>query len=242
MSDLVLVTANFGGIDELKPFPVAAGFDRFYYADRETIARASPEAAATWTRLIEPEYPHRDFGPRLRSKYFKCQVHRLPEVQAYKWLAWADSSLLLHDASFLQEAVDRLGSLPEKSRLMLLPHPHRKTVREEYDFVVTKIEQGFEYLCRRYSTEAMKKQIELFQRCGWNLDAKLWASGVWLIENNSAIRSCWDSWWQQVLSFGAMDQLSLPIVLENHGLCPQEFTWNRKMKRRVEFVQHQRMM
>ncbi len=87
MSDLVLVTANFGGIDELKPFPVAAGFDRFYYADRETIARASPEAAATWTRLIEPEYPHSDFGPRLRSKYFKCQIHRLPEVQTYRWLA-----------------------------------------------------------------------------------------------------------------------------------------------------------
>ena len=45
MLDLALVTANFGGIDTLKPLPQDADFDRFYYTDEATLA-----GARSWTQ------------------------------------------------------------------------------------------------------------------------------------------------------------------------------------------------
>jgi len=61
---IALVTANFGGIDDLKPLPPHPGIDAYYYTDEATRAAASAEAAATWTRVIVPDYPRHDFGPR----------------------------------------------------------------------------------------------------------------------------------------------------------------------------------
>ena len=239
MLDLVLVTANFGGIDDLKPFPRSAEFDRYYYTDEVTLARASPETAATWTRVMVPDYPRHDFGPRLRAKYFKCQIHRLPETQPYRWLAWADSAFLFHDTSFLREGIERLRRLPARSRLMLRPHPKRTSVRSEYEYVVQSMQRGSQYLLRRYSGEKMDEQMAFYEREGWNIDAKLWSGGLWLVENNKVIGECWNSWWDQNIRFGIMDQLSLPVVLEHHGLDPQAFPFTHSGNGHFERLPHQ---
>jgi hypothetical protein len=72
-NNIALVTANFGGIDEVKALPDHEETDAFYYTDQSV----SPEVARTWTRIINPNYPRYDLNPRLRAKYFKLQIHRL---------------------------------------------------------------------------------------------------------------------------------------------------------------------
>lgn len=220
-SGLALVTANFGGIDSIRPFPAQHGIDAIYYTEANAMSATDAAIVGSWTRVVLPDYPRYDFGPRLRARYFKHQIHRLPEVEACRWLAWADGNVQFKDPSFLLNFAKTLATLPPHQRLALIPHPHRATIRQEYEFISEGIAAGNEYLRLRYAQEKMAEQMNFFARCSWNLDTPLWCGTVWLIENNELIRRCWDAWWDQNLRYGMMDQLSLPVLLDAFGLQAQ---------------------
>jgi len=242
MTDLALVSVCFGGIDEVKRFPFIDGIDTFLFLDEPTRQAADPTALKTWTRVIVPDYPRHDFGPRLASKYFKLQIHRLPELEHYRWLGWADASLLFHDASFMLGLTEWLAAQRSHQRIALLPHPERATVREEYDFISAQIAAGNEHLRVRYADEKLDEQMRFFADRGWNLDAPLWASGFWIIENSSQIAWCWDAWWHQNIRYGMMCQLSLPMVLAQFGLEPRPVQLNIYANEHFEWVPHPRLM
>ena len=90
---IALVSANFNSFDSVKPLPTCDGIDSFLYCDENARAALSAEVAASWTRIIVPNYPRHDFEPRLRARYFKHQIHRLDEVREHRWLVWSDSSI-----------------------------------------------------------------------------------------------------------------------------------------------------
>ncbi len=229
MNEIALVTANFGAVDDLKVLPQHDGIDAFYYTDEATRAQATSEAIASWTSVIVPNYPRHDFDSRLRSRYFKHQIYRVDEVRDHRWLVWIDSSLLLFETAFIRAQVDRLSQLPPNQRLLLVPHPARQSVLEEYEFVTAEIARGNEYLRSRYAQEKMTEQIAWYRQRGWNVRARLFASGFWIVENSELFRRCWDDWWDQNLRFGMMCQLSLPVILEQHRCEPQALDvqiWN----------------
>ena len=225
-SGVALVTANFGGIDTILPFPPQRGIDAYYYTEARVLSKADAAAAASWTRVILPDYPRYDFGPRLRARYFKHQSHRLPEIEPYRWLAWADANVQFTDPSFLLRTAQNLMELAPHQRVALIPHPHRATVRQEYEFIVSEIAAGNEYLRIRYAQEKMTEQMSFFERCGWNLDAPLWCGTVWLIENNEIIRRGWNALWDQNLRYGMMIQLATPGILDAFGLQAQSLGFN----------------
>jgi hypothetical protein len=239
---LALASANFGGIDAIKPFPQVVGIDTYLYTDAEGFSGADPAAVASWRRVIVPDYPRHDFGPRLRGRYFKHQIHRLPEMEPYQWLAWADASLQFRDPSFLLRETERLAALAPHQRVALVPHPDRNTIREEYEFIRQEIEKGNEYLRLRYANEKMMEQMNSFEGRGWNLDSRLWCGTIWVIENNDLIARCWDSWWDQNLRYGMMDQLSLPVLLHWFGLEPQAMDFNLSHNSFFDWVMHRNIM
>jgi len=241
-SGLALVTANFGGIDSLKPFPAYPDIDTYYYTGAETLVGSDAAAVSSWGRIIVPDYPRHDFSPRLRGRYFKHQIHRLPETERYRWLAWADSSLQFRDPSFLLRTAERLRDLAPHQRLALVPHPDRRTVLEEYEYIKGEIDKGNEYLCLRYAEERMTEQINFFVGRGWDLRAPLWCGTVWLIENSELITGCWDSWWDQNLRYGLMDQLSLPVLLQHFRLQPQSLEFNLWRNDFFDWVSHRALM
>jgi hypothetical protein len=229
MNEIALVAASFGGIDDLKSLPRHDGIDAYYYTDALTRAGASPGTIGSWTSVLVPDYPRHDFDGRLRSRYFKQQIHRIDEVQSHRWLVWADGSLYFHELEFIHAEVAKLARLPERDRVLLVPHPQRRTVLEEYEFVKAEMERGNEYMTSRYAREKMTEQMEWFRRRGWNLDARLYAGGFWIIENSEIFHHCWNDWWDQILRFDIQDQLSLPVVLEQHRCRPQTLDvllWN----------------
>jgi len=65
------------------------------------------------------------------------------------------------------------------------------------------------YLRLRYADEKMPQQMEYFRRRGWDVQARLWCGAFWMVANTEPIHRAWDSWWDQNLRFGMMDQLSL---------------------------------
>lgn len=239
-NEIALVTANFGGIDEVRPLPAHEGIDAFYYIDQPSADSASPEATRTWTRVIVPNYPRHDFNPRLKARYFKHQIHRLDEVREHRWLVWADSSLQFKDLRFLAERASALARLPIRKRLLLVPHPERATVSEEFEFIDGSIRGGNAYLALRYAEEKMPEQMKYFRDRGWNVHAKLWCCGIWMMENTQLFRRAWDAWWDQNLRFGMMDQLSLPVILENHYLEPQALAVNLWRNEHFEYMGHRK--
>jgi hypothetical protein len=245
VTDIALISANFGGIDEIRPFPSCADVDAFYYTDAPTLASADPTVTASWTRIIVPNYPRHDFNARLRGRYFKHQIHRLSESEGYRWLVWADAALLFNDAKFcslLTEQAEQLGSLPPKRRLLLVPHPDRRTVREEYEFVRDQIQSGNEYLRIRYANEKMTEQMEFFKAQGMNIDAPLWCGTIWMVENSPLMKQCWDSWWDQNIRFGMMDQLSLPVILNQFEIVPQALSVNLWDNRYFRHMGHRKLV
>jgi hypothetical protein len=218
---VAIVTANFGGIDNVHPLPASPSIDAFYFTEAITQTETPPEIAASWGGLIVPNFPRHDFNPRLRAKYFKLQIHRLDLVANHRWLVWIDGSLQFLDISFLLEKARYLSKLPPHQRALFIPHPFRQTVEEEYHYVKSEIENGSEYLRVRYDQEKMSEQIQYFAESNLNLKSPLICGGFWMIENSDLNQRCWDAWWDQNLRFGMMDQLSLPIMLEKFGIEPQ---------------------
>jgi hypothetical protein len=238
MNSIALVSANFGGIDEAKALPQHSGIDAFYYTDKSI----APAVAKTWTRIINPNYPRYDFSPRLRAKYFKLQIHRLDEVRGHRWMVWSDSSLQIRDLRFLSEYAATLALLPAHQRVLLIPHPDRATVIEEFEFVSDSIAAGHAFLTTRYAHEKMAEQIEYFRARGWNLRARLWCGGFWMMENSEPVRRALDEWWDQNLRFGMMDQLSLPVALDIHGIEPQALAIDLRRNAYFEYLAHQKQM
>jgi hypothetical protein len=239
-NDIALVTANFASIDEIKALPRDGAIDAFYYTDEATLARSQPAAQSTWSRVLKPNYPRHDFSSRLRSRYFKHQIHRLDEVRSARWLIWADSSLQFKETRFILDQVERLRQLPPRKRALLVPHPHRNTVGQEYEFISGEIAGGNEYLRVRYGLEKMTEQMEHFRCRGWSDAAPLFCGGFWIVENSELMNRCWDAWWDQNLRFGMMDQLSFSLVLEDYGCEPQRFEVNIFENQHFSYVAHAR--
>ena len=242
MSSVALISANFGGIDDIRPSLSCADVDTFYYTDAPTFASADPDITASWTRVLVPNYPRHDFSARLRSRYFKQQIHRLPETAGYRWLAWADTSLVFTDLTFLAERAEQLGALPPQQRLLLVPHPDRRTVKEEYDYVRDEIAKGSEYHRIRYANEKMTEQMEFFESQGMNVNAPLWCGTIWMVENSPLINQCWNSWWDQNLRFGMPDQLALAVLLEQFGIEPQALPVNLWNNRYFRYEAHRKLL
>lgn len=241
-SGIALVTASFGEIDGLKPLPPHPGVDALFYTDEAGAAAAAREASRTWSRVIVPNYPRHDFDSRLRAKYFKLQIHRLDEVRGHRWLAWADSSLEFRDLEFLGQYATRLARLPPNQRLLLVPHPERRTIREEFRYIQSRIEAGDPYLTVRYGKEKMPDQMEYYRARRWNLEAKLWCGGFWMMEDCDLLQKTWNDWWDHNLRFGIMDQLSLSVVLEDNGIEPQDLPVNLWDNAHFTVARHQKLM
>jgi GT2 family glycosyltransferase len=231
---IALVTANFGGIDEVRALPDHHGVDAFYYTDQPV----SPEVARTWTRVITPEYPRDDFSPRLRAKYFKLQIHRLDEVRNHRWLVWADATLKFRDLSFLTEHALALARLPVHKRALMIPHPDRATLIEEFEFCQKLVLDGLPYLTVRYANEKMREQVDYYRARGWNVQAKLWCGTFWMVENTELIRQAFNEWWDHNLRFGIQDQLSLAMVLQNNGIEPTPLAIEPRQNAYFDWTNH----
>jgi len=237
---LALVIANFDGIHELKALPSYEGIDTFCYTDAATVAACPPQVGATWTRLVVPNYPRDDFSPRLRAAISNIRSTHLDETRDARWLIWADSTLQFHDLRFLHEKAAALARLPERKRVLFVPHPDRRTIWEEYRFIQDLIDQGHEYLTLRYADEKMTEQMDYFRSRSWDLQPMLWCGTFWMMGRSELMCRAWYAWWDQNVGFGVMDQLSLPIILAAHGIDPQALPVHLWKNDLFSWVQHAR--
>jgi len=182
------------------------------------------EVIATWDKLIvNPTIGYND-EPWIRSRFFKQQIHMLPEMEKYDTLVWADASLLFSDMGFINVLWDYLPNMPANERALFVPHPDRRTVKDEFDFVCSRIRQGDKYLIDRYSVSQMTDQMSFLEASGINCaDTKLWCAGFFVLENSQKLHGCLNHWWKQTQNFGRMDQLSLSAAFSLNGVSVRAF-------------------
>lgn len=219
MQQAVLVTANFGGIDELKPLPPRHGMAAYCFVD-EFEMEPRRATIATWSKLIRSREPSNIADPRVKGRYFKSQIHHLPQAGNARWLMWADARIRLFDLAFVGVALRQLSLLPENRRVLLVLHPHRSTIQEEHEFIKAQIASGDPYLTARYSPARLDEQMKSAVQDPRRLQCRLFAGGIWIVENSELMRSVWDAWWESAQHPGSMDQLSLPLALDDHGIDP----------------------
>lgn len=238
MSEIFLASAAFGGVDKLKPLPARGGIDAHLHTDQPV----DPRIAATWTSTLNPIAPRRDLSPRLRSQYFKHQIHRNDAIGVqHRWLVWADASLFFFELDFVHEWAARLRHEPPHRRALFIPHPQRATILEEHDFILDQIALDNGYVRQRYTEQATRAQMHWLAQHGYNLRSPIFCGGFWMIERTAAAGLLLDAWWDQTIRFGdgAIDQLALGALLDRAGVEPHRLEVDLFHNQHFAFVAHE---
>jgi hypothetical protein len=210
-ASIVLVTANLGGIDTAFPLPRHEGVDAVYFADFDV----PPVVAATWDTVIRVSRPAAGEA-RLTAKHHKCQIHKPKEIAGYRYLAWADACFRFKSLTFLPELASVIGE--RGTRAAFIPHPDRRTVAEEYAFILDQIVRGNRYLKSRYEVEPLERERRHFAARYDLTQLRLWCGGLWLLPNSPAAWSFLNAWWDVVKAFSIFDQTAITPLLEDAGI------------------------
>lgn len=203
--DIALVTANCGGIDPIFPLPAHPGIDAFYFTDGDA-------AGTRWSMISMPKTN----APAMEAKRIKCQIHRLEQVRGYRWLAWADSSFAFGSLDFLFDWRRRAET--EGASAVFVPHPHRKTVAEEYAYILKLLDEGNAYLHARYRSEPLWRERAHFAERHDLSTLPMWCGGLWMVKNDPGVHAFLDHWWKTVMDFSTLDQAAISPLLVEHGL------------------------
>jgi len=206
---VALVSANFGSVDPLLSLPpLPEGVQALYFTDGAGVPPG-------WSDVGARAYTFREEA-RYRAKFYKCQIHRLDLTQGFDWFVWADSCLRFSDLSFIPKIIHELtfnGALGA-----FVPHPDRRTVAEEYEYVLRQIANGNPYLSRRYSAEDLKRERAHFAGEYDLGKLQLWCGGIWILANRPSVCAFLDDWWNCVNTFSIFDQAAMTPLLVRHAV------------------------
>lgn len=195
MKKIAWITANIGGIDT--PRDEAPQLVDGYEVKRIYVT----EYDAAVTGYNAP-------NPRMAAKWYKCQGYKLPEVMDCEIICWTDANIELKPGA-LQFWVNRLNA--GNAEILVQEHHHRKTMREEADFIYAQRETD-RYLAARYAGYDFEAEMKFWKNT-LREDAQLLCSNVFIyVRTNETIKAL-SGWWNCILRFGHYDQFSLSAIL-----------------------------
>ena len=217
-----LLSANLGGFENPVPH----------------VPQVMRDGSEVVSRLVTDA----DFPPRTKTMLPRLQMGAVKRF-AWEWIpncdvyVWVDSSVTLFRPDSVQWFVDTLGD----ANLALLPHPDRHSICEEAEFLRAKLAVGNSYLTSRYENERLDAQLEAVAVDGF-VDAHLYASTAFAFRDSLPVREMFKDWWVHCTKYHALDQLSLPFVVWNHGMFVnhlsghlyrhEHLTYTRKRRRK----------
>lgn len=190
---IALITAIFGGIDEIKEVPEQTDvhYKRFVYTEKN-----SP-------------FPLPNLCPRLQAKYFRCQSHRIDELKEYDMHCWLDGRITVTNPEMLRDFSYRIMG----SDIGLGTHQDRNCIYDEADFIVSN--EG-DYLKSRYGSQPIKAEVDFYRAKGHPINWGLWSSGIFIRWNNARVNEMFNEWWDCCLTWSYFDQTALPYVLRKN--------------------------
>jgi hypothetical protein len=194
MNKISLLTAIFGGFDEVPPKP--DGFDEYILVSDVPIK-------SDWQNVVLGQ----GGDPRLSSKVPKFRPDLFVSHQSSVWM---DASLR-DPKKWLAKASTQLL---ENFDIGLFRHPDRSTVAEEV---------GLSLSLFKYHKMPLMAQLQRYTDSGFRDEGGLWACGVIARNHNDLNRRLGDRWLIENICWSTQDQISLPFLLEQLNIVPGSF-------------------
>jgi len=125
----------------------------------------------------------------------------------YDYYIWMDSTFEVKRA----DSIMWLISLIEGDDFLFFKHPHRATVKQEYEYLESEILKKNKYIEERYAGEH-------YNGDWFNTPLQLLAAGVFMYRNLPEVRAILRNWYYQTIRYNINDQLSLPYVIDSDKL------------------------
>lgn len=189
---IAIVTANFGGIDEVKEIPKQTiEYDR-YIVDEHNC----------W-------FPLSTLDNRSKARYIKIMMHRyLPQYDFYIWL---DGRVEVTSEKFIQSIFNSIGK--EEDKIFLTQHPARKDAYDELEFILHEMNKGNHYLIERYGKQQLRKELYHFKQVGLPKQEPLFASGIFARYNSNVVNNAFNEWFMNCIEYTNFDQAMLTKIV-----------------------------
>lgn len=212
---IAIYTSIYGDYDELREQPPCQDADFVCFTDSPSLT------SKTWTNLVQPgRYPH----PRLSAKWYKLHPHLV--LKGYRWTIWIDAGICIKTTKFACEMVSHLHD----SGIALMRHPDRDNIFDEAEVQLNLPKNEGQPLCQ---------QVAHYRAQGFQSTNGLYAATIIVRDNtNPTVIQLNEEWMRENIEWTYRDQLSLPFVLEKHGIRPgilpynlydnEAFTWTNR--------------
>lgn len=193
MGKILIVSANLGNFDKVI----------------ENVPQHLPDGFS----IVVHRFTDDNFPPRFNTMTPRLQA-RIPKMMAWQMLPdfdyyiWIDSSCYLSDQDSVEWFLNKLGS----ADMAVFKHPHRKTVQEEADYLIHRLDIKCRYITPRYENERIDDQLTVVDP-----NAELYASTAFIYRNNAVMHDLMTIWWLHTSLYHSIDQLSLPTAIKHSG-------------------------
>jgi hypothetical protein len=193
---IALLSSVFGGHDTPKDVPTQEGFEYKTFFFNEDNSRPFP-----------------NLNDRLKSKYYKCQSHRVEELKEYDLHCWVDGSVQITSPLFLKDMTTRL--LESGGDIVIGKHNQRECIYDELDVIINSKD---EYLTSRYANQQLPLERAFYVEQGHPPKWGLWSCGIWMRHNGIKMNEAFDLWWDITTTYSYFDQAAFPYSMRKHGI------------------------
>lgn len=197
MPDAAILTAIYGGYDDLKPALPQEGMDVEW-----VLVTDDPgilDGHLGW-RVVHERRP--GMHPNRAAKHPKFRPWEYTDAPAS---VWVDGSCRVFAPWFAAQALSYADPIAQ------FAHPDRDCIYDEAREALT---------VAKYAGEPVSEQAACYMAAGHPEHWGLWAATVIARQHTPAVRSLGEAWTAHVDQWSFEDQISQPFVLRNLGLCP----------------------
>ena len=211
---VAIVSANFGGIDNVLPIP-----DQTFPFDRKV-----------YTEENSP-FPLPNLDNRTKARYIKEKMHRfIPEYDVFIWL---DGRVQVTSKLFVENFLQKLNG----HDMVCTLHSERKDIYSEMEFILWTMNKGNHYLISRYGHQSIRKEFDFYTANKMPKTFPLFSSGMWARWNNEKCNDMCDEWFMRNIEYSNFDQTMLSFVAWKHNMkiatIPYENQFYKVLKHKI---------
>lgn len=187
---IAVITAIFGGTDEVKPFcaqsmPEGVDVERFVFNE------------------VNTPIPLPNLPPRLQAKYFKTQSHYIPALSGYDVHVWIDGNIEVINNGFVAALTYQLFN-DIYARVTIQAHHERQNIEQEIGFILDSMDNP--YLAVRYGSQPLEDEYNHYLDNGMPHSAKLYSCNVFARKVGNVSNVLFNEWWRLCVEWSWFDQ------------------------------------
>lgn len=189
---------------------LSANLGNFDVTPKDPVPQDLPEGVS---EIVFHRFTDEDFPPITgltgRFQYRIPKLYGWQMFPGYDVYIWLDSSMSLQRPDCVKWFLEQLGD----NDAAFFRHPWRGTIKEEVDHIEKKLDEGNDYIVKRYKNGLHKEIYREIQKEEGFVDRDLYASTVFIYRNNPVSQDLMCAWWYFQSRYFTCDQIALPFAI-----------------------------